>query len=438
VARDLYTLGTQVREEVGHNNFSTVVMSGYRRYRQFWRTAAERRRLICSKQPAAGDKKDERISGPHGYRAGDRVRVQGLVSKPEYNGALGNVDSLLDLFGMGRIVVMLDSGKELSLKAENLERSCFCSAAFGKAALMLCPTCEEVLLCAACKTRHRCEDNTGDIGISCQSMPDRTVVVKSVVAKSPAALAGIQVGDIMISIDGVSMRDEAGPLTGPVGSNVTLTLGRPKLHTTTGYKYKDGQLYVAAEMTNFTVSIRRGRAPKSTGAVCAALAGMPGITINGLVSQDKDTCVYEVEKCLGSADGEESETAKGLLICEDTGQGMVPTKFLFNQPVFGNPVVERGGRTPGTNVVSTVTCSIKSSAPADLKEAEEEVDAALTELKACIDIHNRCTDRNVWKPMGTMAKRIKDVVGRVENVMSTCTFDEQHDDALTRTPDNSV
>lgn len=269
-------------------------------------------------------------------------------------------------------------------------------------------------------------------------MPDGTVVVNSVVAKSPAALAGIQVGDIIISIDGVSMRDEAGPLTGPVGSNVTLTLGRPKLHTTTGYKYKDGQLYVSAEMTNFTVSIRRGRAPKSTGAVCAALAGMPGITINGLVSQDKDTCVYEVEKCLGSADGEESETAKGLLICEDTGQGMVPTKFLFNQPVLRNPVVERGGRTPGTNVLSTVTCSIKSSAPADLKKAEEEVDAALTELKACIDIHNRCTDRNVWKPMGTMAKRIKDVVGRVENVMSRCTFDEQHDDAHTRTPDNSV
>jgi hypothetical protein len=41
-------------------------------------------------------------------------------------------------------------------------------------------------------------------------------------------------------------------------------------------------------------------------------------------------------------------------------------------------------------VVSVVTCGFKSLAPADLKEAEDEVNATFLELSVCHDVHQRC------------------------------------------------
>jgi hypothetical protein len=76
-------------------------------------------------------------------------------------------------------------------------------------------------------------------------------------------------------------------------------------------------------------------------------------------------------------------------------------------------------------VVSVVTCGLKSLAPADLKEAEDEVNATFLELSVCHDVHQRCLKKGVWKPIGKMAKRITAVVGRVEDVTSRCTFDQQ-------------
>ena len=214
------------------------------------------------------------ITGPHGYIVGDRVRVHGLEKKPEYNGTLGTVDRLQDIFGMGRIAVKFDSGKDLSLKASNVERACsFCSAVFG-AQLQLCPRCEDVYLCEACKPQHMCEDNNGKVGISV----DDQFIVMHVSAKSPAALAGIQVGDTIQSIDGVATSDDVVPrIIGPVGSNVTLTLLR--------------RTQLQTPPTVFTVTIRRGREPRSAGPELP----MPGFKVVGLVSQGPDGCVYSVE-----------------------------------------------------------------------------------------------------------------------------------------------
>ena len=84
-------------------------------------------------------------------------------------------------------------------------------------------------------------------------------------AKSPAAVAGIQIGDIIQSIDGVATNDDVVPrIIGPVGSNVTLTLWRTQLQT---------------PPTIFTVTIRRGREPRSAGPAMA----MPGISSAGIM-----------------------------------------------------------------------------------------------------------------------------------------------------------
>jgi membrane-associated protease RseP (regulator of RpoE activity) len=232
------------------------------------------------------------ITGPHGYLVGDRVRAHGLQKKPEYNNTLGTVDRLLDMFGMGRLAVTFDTGTELSLKASNVEHACsFCSAVFG-AALMLCPTCEEVHLCAACKPQHMCEDNNGKVGISV----DNQFTVMNVAAGSPADLAGIQFGDTIQSIDGVSTSDELVPsIKGKVGSHVTLTLCRPST-------------------TNFTVTIIRGREPKSKR---TDLEPMPGIRVVGMVSSGMQGFIYEVERdfsLAGEKVGVPTKTKKGLLI----------------------------------------------------------------------------------------------------------------------------
>jgi membrane-associated protease RseP (regulator of RpoE activity) len=152
---------------------------------------------------------------------------------------------------MGRIAVKFYIGKDLRLKASNVERACgFCSAVFG-AQLQLCPTCEEVYLCEACKPQHMYEDNNGKIGIA---VDDQNIVM-DVVAKSPAAVAGIQIGDIIQCIDGVATSDDVVPrIIGPIGSNVTLTLCHTQLQT---------------PPTIFTVTIRRGREPRSAGPAMA-------------------------------------------------------------------------------------------------------------------------------------------------------------------------
>ncbi len=143
-------------------------------------------------------------------------------------------------------------------------------AVFG-ATLMLCPTCVEVHLCAACKSQHIFEDNNGKVGISV----DNQFTVTNVAPGSPADLAGIKIGDTIQSIDGVSTSDELVPsIKGKVGSHVTLTLCRPST-------------------TNFTVTIIHGSEPKGKR---TALEPMPGIRVLGLVSNGKHGYIYEVER----------------------------------------------------------------------------------------------------------------------------------------------
>ena len=92
---------------------------------------------------------------------------------------------------MGRLAVKLDAGNELSLKASNLEIACqFCSAVFGQGDLMLCPTCERMWICAACKPQHACVDNNGKVGVTVGASQGR-LTIQSVSDNSPAAEASI-------------------------------------------------------------------------------------------------------------------------------------------------------------------------------------------------------------------------------------------------------
>jgi hypothetical protein len=54
-------------------------------------------------------------------RAGSRVRVTGLVKAAEYNGQEGTVEHSAAASADGRLCVVLEGGKELSLKPENAE-----------------------------------------------------------------------------------------------------------------------------------------------------------------------------------------------------------------------------------------------------------------------------------------------------------------------------
>ena len=139
--------------------------------------------------------------GPHGLEEGQRVRVRGLEKKPQFNGCVGTIDRALDPFGMGRLAVKLDAGNELSLKAGNLEIACeLCSATFGEGNLVLCPTCEHVRTCAACKPQHACVDQHGSVGVI-TSDSKGCLTIQHVSPSSPAAEARLKVGDVILAID---------------------------------------------------------------------------------------------------------------------------------------------------------------------------------------------------------------------------------------------
>ena len=92
---------------------------------------------------------------------------------------------------MGRVAVKLDAGNELSLKASTLEIACkLCCAVFGEGNLILCPTCEYVWMCAACKPQHRCVDQSGTVGVTLGTSQGR-LTIQHVFPKSPAAEVSI-------------------------------------------------------------------------------------------------------------------------------------------------------------------------------------------------------------------------------------------------------
>jgi tetratricopeptide (TPR) repeat protein len=79
--------------------------------------------------------------------AGTRVLVQRLVAKPEHNGKLARVVSF-DL-RTGRYAVLLDDGKELSLKAECVEKAgCAAAGCASEEASSMCGRCEAVRYCS--------------------------------------------------------------------------------------------------------------------------------------------------------------------------------------------------------------------------------------------------------------------------------------------------
>ena len=227
------------------------------------------------KAQSASSKIEEQ--GPHGLEEGQRVRVRGLEKKPQFNDCVGTIDRTLDPFGMGRLAVKLDAGNELSLKASNLEIACeLCSSVFGEGNLVLCPTCEHVWTCAACKPQHACVDQLGKIGVVLGSSQGR-LAIQHVSPSSPAAKSGLRVGDIILAIDGVPVvdPDHHPPIGGPIGSHVVLRVLRE------GHSLEQSR----------TVTLRRGREPKSA----AMSAAMPGVKVLALLSQGPTVCHYKVQ-----------------------------------------------------------------------------------------------------------------------------------------------
>ncbi len=133
--------------------------------------------------------------------------------------------------------VIRESLKELKDILNEEEHKEILEHAIGKECVAkLCDALAE----STCQSQHMCEDNYGKIGIATNYQN----IVMDVAEKSPAALAGIQVGDTIQSIDGMATSHDVVPrIMGPVGSNVTLTLWRTQLQT---------------PPTIFTVTIRRG------------------------------------------------------------------------------------------------------------------------------------------------------------------------------------
>jgi tetratricopeptide (TPR) repeat protein len=79
--------------------------------------------------------------------AGTRVLVQGLVSKPEYNGMFARVLSFDER--IDRYVVALDDGKELSLKPDCVARAgCAATGCASEEANSVCGRCEAVRYCS--------------------------------------------------------------------------------------------------------------------------------------------------------------------------------------------------------------------------------------------------------------------------------------------------
>ena len=79
----------------------------------------------------------------------------------------------------------------MSLKASTLEIACkFCCAVFGEGNLILCPTCEYVWMCAACKPQHRVVEQSGTVGVTLGSSQGR-LTTQHVFPNSPAAEVSI-------------------------------------------------------------------------------------------------------------------------------------------------------------------------------------------------------------------------------------------------------
>ena len=233
--------------------------------------------------PTASSQIEEQ--GPHGLEEGQRVRVRGLQKKPQFNGCVGTIYLALDPFGTGRLAVRLDAGNELSLKASNLEIACkLCSAIFGEGNLVLCPTCEHVWTCAACKPQHACVDQHGSVGVI-TSDSNGCLTIQHVSPSSPAAEARLRVGDVILAIDGVPVTDPVTmrstdpshhpPIRGQVGSYVTLTVQR------------EGRLVSQV----LEVTLRRRREPKSA----AMSAAMPGVKVLSLLTQGPKGCIYKMQ-----------------------------------------------------------------------------------------------------------------------------------------------
>lgn len=75
-------------------------------------------------------------------------------------------------------------------------------------------------------------DGGGGVGITVERTPEKTTVIRAVQDYSPAGRSGIQVGDLITSIDGEAMADRpladiVHKLRGTVGAAVTLTVTRP-------------------------------------------------------------------------------------------------------------------------------------------------------------------------------------------------------------------
>lgn len=70
----------------------------------------------------------------------------------------------------------------------------------------------------------------GGVGVELQRQPDGSLLVIAPIDDTPAARAGIRPGDVITAIDGKPFRpdegDHSGPLRGPPGSRVVLTLVR--------------------------------------------------------------------------------------------------------------------------------------------------------------------------------------------------------------------
>ena len=87
--------------------------------------------------------------------AGTRVLVQRLVAKPEYNGKRARVLSF-DKRGTGRYTVVLDDGRELSLKPECVEHAgCAAAGCTAEEASSACARCGTVRYCSReCQRAH--------------------------------------------------------------------------------------------------------------------------------------------------------------------------------------------------------------------------------------------------------------------------------------------
>ncbi len=102
---------------------------------------------IKAAQSASTDSKAATRSAVCVLPAGTRVLMQGLVSKPEYNGKRSRVLSFDE--STGRYVVALDDGKELRLRAECLARAgCALPGCSLQEASSLCGRCEAVRYCS--------------------------------------------------------------------------------------------------------------------------------------------------------------------------------------------------------------------------------------------------------------------------------------------------